>query len=667
MGGCGVISLTKKIHVAEPFSVERQFKLLVDSVVDYAIYMLDPDGHVSSWNSGAQRIKGYSRDEALGEHFSLFFTDEDRQAGKPEQALQTARTFGRFEDEGWRVRKDGSRFWASVVLTPIHGEKGELLGYAKITRDITERQKGQEALDQARAAFFQSQKMEAVGQLAGGVAHDFNNMLTVIIGNLDVLTHLIPSDRDDLRPMVSGALRGAQRAAQLTTRLLAFGRRQTLSPKTVNLNKVVNDTSQMLRRTLGEAIAIEAILADSLWPCFVDPNQLETALLNLALNARDAMPNGGRLTLQTANMHFDESYAARYEGIEPGRYVMLSVTDSGAGISKENLRKVFEPFFTTKEVGKGSGLGLAQVYGSVKQSGGHVTVYSEVGIGTTIRLYLPRHLAQEELSPPAGHQPETPRARNNELVLVVEDDDAVRDYSARSLEQLGYRVLEAADAVAALAALDASPNIELMLADVGLPGMNGTELAKHAVKRRPSLRVLFTTGYAGRPAGGDFSRATENLLQKPFVRDELAAKIRQILDGDAAGPSGPAQSSAEMRTTVLVVDDEEDVLNVAANAIRSVGHMVVTARNGMEALTTLEEHPRIGLLFTDVKMPGIDGFMLADMAKIRRPDLKIIYATGYRDYVKTRPGVRHGNIIDKPYFPKALAEEIKRALGDHPS
>ncbi len=398
--------------------------------------------------------------------------------------------------------------------------------YEALQREIAQR-------EHVEAALRHIQKMEAVGQLTGGIAHDFNNILTVVIGNLDALSASLPDDKD-FRRMIEAAMRGAQRAASLTHRLLAFGRQQILAPKTVNASRLLTGTTEVLSRTLGEAIAIETIIPGQLWPCFVDPNQLEAALINLALNARDAMPTGGKLTMQTANMHFDESYTARYEGIAPGDYVMIAVSDTGIGIPKDDLPKVFEPFFTTKEVGKGSGLGLAQVYGFVKQSGGHVTIYSELGVGTTVRLYLRRQTVTAEPSTAPVRSRETPRARPGEKVLVVEDDGAVRDYSARTLAELGYTVIEAEDAEAALAIVEERHDIDLIFTDIGLPGMNGTSFASAARERRRRLKVLYTTGYAGAALTEDGSLGRgAAVLQKPFSREALAESIRAVLDGCA--------------------------------------------------------------------------------------------------------------------------------------
>ena len=354
---------------------ERRFRLLVESVTDYAIYMLDPSGNVVNWNPGAQRIKGYAREEVLGQHFSRFYTDEDRSLGVPARALETAATSGKYETEGWRVRKDGSRFWASVVINAIHDSKGELIGFAKVTRDLTERRAAEEQLRQV-------QKMESVGQLTGGVAHDFNNLLTVIIGNLDALQRHLREPAPDierLKRSADNAMRGARRGESLTQRLLAFSRQQPLEPRPVDIGRLVAGMSDLLRRTLGEQIAIETALSGGLWQVEVDPNQLEIAILNLAVNARDAMPDGGKLTLETANVFLDHAYAAGQSEVVPGQYVQLAISDSGAGMTPEVQAKAFDPFFTTKDVGQGTGLGLSQVYGFVKQSRGHVKIYSEVG------------------------------------------------------------------------------------------------------------------------------------------------------------------------------------------------------------------------------------------------------------------------------------------------
>jgi PAS domain S-box-containing protein len=511
---------------------EQRFRLLVDSVVDYAIFMLDVDGYVTSWNSGAQRIKGYTADEIIGQHFSKFYTEEDRNNDLPKSVLAKAASTGKYEGEGWRVRKDGSRFWANVLVDAIHRPDGKLIGFAKVTRDMTEKRN-------VEAQLRQSQKMEAIGQLTGGIAHDFNNLLQVVIGSLEGLQRRFGNIEQlpqgaDMKRFVEHALRGAERAANLTRRLLAFSRRQALDAKPTDVGKLVSGMSDLLRRTLGEAISIETVNAAELWRVSVDANQLESALLNLAVNARDAMPEGGKLTIETANGTLDEAYVARFDGLEAGQYVMIAVSDSGTGMTKDVLERAMEPFFTTKEVGHGTGLGLSQVYGFVKQSGGHVRIYSEVGEGTTVKLFLPR-LAGEVACDERADRGPVPASRIGETILVVEDDESVRTATSDMLRELGYRVVMAEDAASALRLVGERPEIRLLFTDVGLPGgMNGRQLADAVRARRPELPVLFTTGYA-RNAIVHHGRLDPgiNLLSKPFTYAELADKLSRML---AAAP-----------------------------------------------------------------------------------------------------------------------------------
>jgi PAS domain S-box-containing protein len=501
---------------------ERRFHLLVDAVTDYAIFMLNTAGNVISWNPGAERIKGYSSGEILGQHFSRFYTEDDRQKELPRTALATAERTGKYEAEGWRCRKDGTTFMASVVINSIRDTSGRLLGFAKITRDVTEKRATEEQLRQA-------QKMEAVGQLTGGIAHDFNNLLTVIMGNLEHLDRVLPPAQPAKR-MIAAALRGASRAAMLTHQLLAFSRRQPLMPEVLSVNKLVAGMSDLMRRTLGEAIQIEAVLAGGLWLTLADGNQLENALINLAINARDAMPEGGQLTIETANAHLDEAYARMHDEVQPGQYVGIFVTDTGIGVAPETVAQVFEPFFTTKEIGQGTGLGLSQVYGFTKQSGGHVKIYSEVGEGTTVRLYLPRYRGTEDVVDERLEAQELPQGRS-ELVLVVEDDPDVRDYTVEMVGALGYSVLSAPDGASALRLLDSHLDVSLLFTDVGLPGgMNGRQLAEHALRRQPRLKVLYTTGYARTAIvhQGRLDPGVE-VIFKPFTYSDLATRIRQVL------------------------------------------------------------------------------------------------------------------------------------------
>jgi PAS domain S-box-containing protein len=503
---------------------EQRFRLLVQGVTDYAIYMLDPQGHVSNWNAGAQRIKGYQRDEIVGQHFSRFYTPEDRAVGLPERALQTAAREGKFENEGWRLRKDGTRFWASVVVDPIYDDRGDLIGFAKITRDITERREAQEALAQAQAALFQSQKMEAVGQLTGGIAHDFNNLLTIIVNNLDLLTRSATDPRD--KRLIDSAQRAADRGAKLTQQLLAFSRRQPLQPELNNPNTMIASFEPVLHRACGEAIDLRLSLGSGLKSVNVDASQFETSLLNLVVNARDAMGAGGTITITTTNMALSpEEGTARQIG--PGDYICVTVRDTGEGMSSDTVSRAFEPFFTTKEIGKGTGLGLSQVYGFVNQSGGHIQIDSVPGEGTTITMLLPAQEGEDEAESPSGDGHQVRQTAGK--VLIVEDEPEVLDIATEIFDSLGYDVLTAADATAALDILKSSVPIDVLFSDVVMPrGMNGLELAKEARQLRPDIRILLASGYPvstlpmqGMPEGSSF-------ISKPYRWTELAEKLRLL-------------------------------------------------------------------------------------------------------------------------------------------
>jgi CheY-like chemotaxis protein len=377
----------------------------------------------------------------------------------------------------------------------------------------------------------QSQKMEAVGQLTGGIAHDFNNMLAVVIGSLDLLNRRVGVDDPRARRYLDAAQDGAKRAASLTQRLLAFSRQQPLRPEVINPNRLVAGMSDLLRHSLGGEIRLETVLTGGVWRTHADPNQLENVILNLAVNGRDAMPGGGRLTIETQNAHLDARYAAAHFGVAPGQYVLIAVSDSGVGMPHDVIAKAFDPFFTTKEVGKGTGLGLSQVYGFVKQSGGHVKIYSEPGEGTTVKVYLPRLVGIDvDVADEAANVP-LPYGDRRELILVVEDEPAVRQFAVDALAELGYRTLEADGASTALRLLDAHRDIALLFTDVVMPDTNGRKLADEALLRRPDLKVLFTTGYTRNAVvhNGVLDPGVE-LIGKPFTLEELAAKVRQMLD-----------------------------------------------------------------------------------------------------------------------------------------
>ncbi|NPD68818.1 response regulator [Lichenicola cladoniae] len=521
-------------HAEAPLNDNSLYRILVDSVTDYAIFMLDPTGVVISWNAGAHRSKGYEAGEIIGRHFSRFYTDEDQAAGLPDLALQTSATSGTFRGEGWRVRKDGSRFWANVVVDPVRNGAGEIIGFAKVTRDVTDWKTSQTDLEQAREGLLQSQKMEAIGQLTGGIAHDFNNMLAGISGCLELMQARLSQGRiADLERYVDAAQNSTRRAASLTHRLLAFARQQTLSPKAVDVNLLVNGMEELIRRTTGPAITVTTAGTAELWTVLVDPHQLENALLNLCINARDAMQDGGRLTIEAANRMLDET-AARTHGMLPGRYVSLCVSDTGTGMTPETIRRAFEPFFTTKPVGKGTGLGLSMIHGFAKQSGGQVRIYSEAGTGSMVCLYLPRHHTDADLDEVADLPLQHVKAGFGETVLVVDDEQTIRMLVCDVLTDMGYATREAGTGATALALLQSDLRIDMLITDIGLPGgMSGRQLVDAARATRPALKVLFITGYAENAATrhGIVEPGTM-VLTKPFALATLADRIRGIITQD---------------------------------------------------------------------------------------------------------------------------------------
>ena len=629
---------------------ERRFRMVVEAVNDYAIYMLDPMGIVVNWNPGAQRIKGYTREEIVGQHFSRFYTENDRDNRIPQHALETATRTGRYEAEGWRVRKDETQFWASVVINAICDEDSNLLGFAKITRDLTERRAAEERLHQ-------SQKMEGIGQLTGGVAHDFNNLLTIIIGNLEALQRHLQDDGPDidrLKRSAANAMRGARRAESLTQRLLAFSRQQPLDPKSLDVGRLVTGMSDLLLRTLGEQVSVETVLAGGLWRAHADHNQLEVAILNLAVNARDAMPKGGKLTIETANVHLDERYASGQVEVLPGQYVMLAVTDTGVGMRPEVKDKAFDPFFTTKDIGHGTGLGLSQVYGFVKQSRGHVKIYSEAGEGTTVKIYLPRVHAEADQRKEETVRPVV-RGANHETVLVVEDDEDVRAYSTDIIRDLGYHVLEASNGRTALPLLDKYPEIAVLFTDVGLPGgMNGRQLAEEALKRRPDLKVLFTTGYARNAIvhDGRLDPGVE-LLTKPFTQLALSEKLRDIIDAES------------MPARVLVIEDEVMIKMLAVDYLEGAGFKVDTAATGADALNKLRLIPGgVDAVIVDLGLPDRRGDVLIREIRSIYPSLPIVIASG-RDGGEVDELLKGASAIAfvrKPYTPDQLGDAL-RAVG----
>ena len=501
---------------------EERFRLLIQSVTDYAIYMLDREGHVTSWNPGAQRFKGYEAQEIIGGHFSQFYTEEDRAAGIPAAALRTAREQGKFEAEGWRVRKDGTRFWASVVIDPVHTPEGEFIGFAKITRDLTERKRAQEELDRTRERTVQSQKLEAIGKLTGGVAHDFNNLLSVVLGSLNLAQRRLAEGADPSR-LIDNAIKAAERGASLTQRMLAFARKQELKIENVDLPDLVRGMAELLERTIGPGVQIETSFPLGLSAVKADARQLELALMNLMVNARDAMPNGGTITISAKQI------AAPSEGdLKEGEYVRLVVADQGEGMDESTLSRAMEPFFTTKGVGKGTGLGLPMVHGLAQQSGGWLALSSEVGGGTTAELWLP--MSSERDQPSVAGQSHL-RAKSKPLrILAVDDDALVLANTVSMLQELGHTVAQASSGKEALEALS-KDKIDLLITDYAMPGMTGDDLAKQVQATHPGTPVLMVSGYADF-APGMISHAVR--LPKPFSEDALAAAVANAVYFEAA-------------------------------------------------------------------------------------------------------------------------------------
>jgi PAS domain S-box-containing protein len=498
---------------------EEQFKRLVQSVTDYAIYMLDSGGKVTNWNLGAQRIKQYAPDEIVGEHFSKFYTDSDRKNGEPQKALETAAREGRFEKEGVRVRKDGTEFWAHVVIDPIRDDHGAITGYAKVTRDITERRESQQALEKAREALFQSQKMDAIGQLTGGIAHDFNNLLMAVIGSLDIVRKRLPDD-PKITTLIGNAMQGAQRGTALTQRMLAFARRQDLKLESVDVPDLVRGMTDLLQRSLGPLIQIETRFPLVLGPVSADANQLEMALLNLAVNARDAMPDGGPIVFAARE---EQVSADKENALKAGKYVCISVTDAGEGMDKATLTHAMEPFFTTKGVGRGTGLGLSMVHGMTEQSGGRFLLTSQKGKGTVAELWLPVAKQGTQADSVVTHVAAENSARPL-VVLAVDDDGLVLMNTVLMLEDLGHTVFEATSAKKALEILRRE-KIDLVITDHAMPQMTGVQLAKEINTGWPGLPIILATGYAELPKGSETDLPK---LAKPFRQEDLAQALANI-------------------------------------------------------------------------------------------------------------------------------------------
>lgn len=685
-----------------------RFRVAMDAVHG-VLWTNSADGRMVGEQPGWAALTGQSRDEYDGYGWSKAVHPDDA-AASVVAWREAVDTKSMFVHEHRVRRHDGAWRDFAIRALPILDSAGNIAEWVGVHTDITHQRAAEAALReqaetlsrqvrhreraedqlrqlnetlearviaeigerrQAEAKLAQSQKMETIGKLTGGVAHDFNNLLQVVSGNLQLLAKDIAGNARAER-RVSNAMAGVSRGAKLASHLLAFGRRQALEPKVVNVSRFVREMDDMLRRAIGEAIEIETIVAGGLWNTFIDPAQIENAVLNLAINARDAMDGRGKLTIELGNAHLDDSYARTHDEVTPGQYVMLAVTDTGCGMSPEIIEKVFEPFFSTKAEGKGSGLGLSMVYGFVKQSGGHVKIYSEIGQGTTIKMYLPRAMESEdvEVSVDTG-----PIAGGTETVLVVEDDPEVRETVVAMLADLGYRVLKAVDASSALNVIESGIPIDMLFTDVVMPGtLKSPELARKARERLPDIAVLFTSGYTENSIvhGGKLDAGLE-LLSKPYTRDALARKFRHVLGNQRqramAGAANVQAANASSATTVtaqltvLLVEDDDLIRLNAAEILQDAGHIVVEAASAEDAMAALQTAP-YDVLVTDLNLPGASGTELADRARALRPSVGIVFATGDSSAIKAG---FIGSLLAKPYNADQLIEAVADACVNAPA
>ncbi|MEW6763685.1 MAG: PAS domain-containing protein [Pseudomonadota bacterium] len=606
------------------------------------------DGRVEAVSPSFGALLGWSETDIVGRNFMELVHQEDRASTIAQMAaLGRGAYVNKFENR-YR-RKDGS--WCLLSWTAAPDE-----GFVHaIGRDITAEREQQDAIRRTELALQQSQKMETIGKLTGGVAHDFNNLLQIISGNLQLLQMAgdsVDARRDSLR-WIENARSAVEKGAKLASYLLAFGRRQPLEPKVIKVGRLLANMEDMLRRALGEEIEIEMVISGGLWNTAVDVGQVENAVLNLAINARDAIGGSGRMTIEANNAVLDEMYCRAHGDVMPGQYVMLAVTDTGSGMPPEVASRAFEPFFSTKEEGKGTGLGLSMVYGFVKQSGGHVKIYSEVGQGTTVKIYLPRSTAAEE---PIGPVEQQGAVGGSETILVAEDDEAVRATVVEMLTQLGYRVLKASDASSALAVIESGVPIDVLFTDVVMPGtLRSPELARIARERLPNLAVLFTSGYTENAIvhGGRLDPGVE-LLGKPYTRERLARRIRQVLARQKSRAEAPQDVPEAGGLSIVLVEDEEAIRANTAALLEHLGHRVRAAGDAESALSmiTLETD----ILITDVQLPGMSGDALAAQARSKVPGIRIVFATGNGEVANWPDAV----VLRKPYDLQSLVKALGR-------
>jgi len=667
---------------------EAQFRTFAQVMPNH-FWTATPEGRLDWFNDQVYRYSGAGAGD-LDENgwVSLVHPDDvPPMTARWRSALQSGT---QYETE-FRIRRDdGSYRWFLVRAMPVRDEDGSIRRWVGTNTDIEEAKETARALAEwtetlearvdaemaerrsAEAALQQAQKMEAIGNLTGGVAHDFNNLLQVLSGNLQLLSRDI-SGNERAERRVATALTAVARGAKLASQLLAFGRRQPLAPKVLNVGRFVYGMEDMLRRTLGESIEIEVLVSGGLWNTFADPTQIENALLNLCINARDAMEGTGKLTIEAGNAFLDETYARAQPEVVPGQYVVMAVSDTGCGMTPEVMSRVFEPFFSTKPAGKGTGLGLAMVFGFTKQSGGHVKIYSEVGHGTTVKLYLPRTQQTEDVPSTQHFGPVT---GGEETILVAEDDEEVRAAVIDMLGGLGYRVLKAKDADSALSIIESGIPIDMLFTDVVMPGtLKSTDLARKARERIPGIAVLFTSGYTENSIvhGGRLDANVE-LLSKPYTVEALARKIRHVLGNEQqrsaaktattapdtprpAAPPAPAPEEARS-LRVLLVEDEVMIRINSIDVLEELGHQVIEARDAEQALAALEAHP-LDVIVTDLGLPGISGADFALMARAMQPEIPIVFATG-DSQAPALPG-KPGILLRKPYDGDDMQAAIEAA------
>lgn len=667
------ISDEKAAQAAQWETAER-YRLAVKATND-AIWDWNLSANTVQWNEAIQTAFGYNQEEVVptGDWWIEHIHPDDR--SRIDRSIHEVidGTDNHWADEYRFLTADGGHVYVYDRGFVIRNEDGTAVRMIGAMLDLTERRRAEHALrhlneelekrvaeevtERAKAeeALRQAQKMEAVGQLTGGIAHDFNNLLTIVTGNIDMADRTLRSSEDPnprLQRALANALKGAERATALTQRLLAFSRRQPLEPKSLDADRLVSGMSDLLQRALGETVKLEIVTSPGLWRVEADPNQLESAILNLSVNARDAMPQGGTLTIETANTRLDEAYSSEHAEVAPGQYVVIAVTDTGCGMSKETVSRVFEPFFTTKDVGKGTGLGLSMVYGFTKQSGGHVKIYSEEGHGTTAKIYLPRLVSDVQIDAEADNDRSIELSGSRETILVVEDDDDVRAYTVDCLRELGYRVEQAHDGPTALRLFEAEEigPVDLLFTDVVMPGMTGRELADQVRKDHPQVKVLYTSGYTRNAIvhGGRLDEGVE-MISKPFTFQSLARKIADVLEKGKTG-------------RVMLAVEDPTLRMFAAEGLIDAGYTIDEAQTESEALSRVRAaRGNYDAVFLDVEISGKSSDNLVRKIRSLHADLPILLAVENIGAVGSLfDGDRCTDVLEKPYNTSRLLQKLQR-------